>query len=120
GDVVGRALDLDAGLGGGGVGPGEIDLAAAGCRGCEVGRSGGRRRLRRGAGGIGVRRVAGSIRGAHAIEIGGRGAQAGVRVADRGGAGDGDLGEGDVVGRALDLDAGLGGRGVGPGEVDLT
>jgi len=34
-------------------------------------------------------------------------AQADVRIADCGGAGDDDLGEGDVVGRALDLDAGL-------------
>ena len=75
---------------------------------------------RRGAGGVGIRRVAGGIGGAYPIVIGGRGAQAAVRMADCRGAGDGDLRETDVVGRALDLDAGLVGRGVGPGQVDLA
>ena len=73
----------------------------------------------RGAGGVGIRRVAGGTGGEYPIGIGGRGAQAAVRVADCCGAGYRDLGEADVVGRALDLDAGLGARGVGPGEVDL-
>src|SRR6267378_5032660 len=71
-----------------------------------------------GAGGVGIRRVAGSVGGAHTIEIGGRGAQADVRVADGGGARERDLGEGGAVRRALDLDAGLGGRGVRPGKID--
>src|SRR5262249_36010447 len=90
---------------------------AAGVEVVEVDRAGGG-----GSGGadgrVGVRRVADDVGGADAVVVGGAGAGVGVAVAGRVDAGDGDVGEGRAVGRALDLEAAFVVGVVDPGQVD--